>query len=450
MSTWQVFRHDLKTLRQGIYDMLEPMVNWVFAFSQAGAQRRSNTLLVVSALLWVGLAFWLHPIKLGVDPIWSQLLDSLFAANVLRRVILLWLPMFISVRLAAVFLDDVFELENVPVAKRFLQTAAFSGWYESLAIREGEVAGGYRNSPIFRIGGPGMVDVNLENAALFEKTDGTPHVIGPTFRRYEILEGFERLRSVIDLRDQYIDLTVEGRTQDGIPVIAKDVRLVYSVYRGQQDAAYPEHFQQPYPYKEEAILNLVYRQDGSPLIRTMTGSIRSELRAFISQHTLSEFLTNAETSTEFIPRDQITDLFYDYAKEFSQRAEMRGAELKWIGVGTWVLPSHVIPSRQLDAWKLSVKARLNRSEHVLARLRAESRQAELMRLVDEIPNLFYTLLGQDLHREQVVRGLLLDYRDKLINARLLYLNGNQPVPTELEMVIHHLNRLFAIRLGGES
>jgi hypothetical protein len=307
-----------------------------------------------------------------------------------------------------------------------------------------------KNSPIFRIGGPGKVDVHLENAALFEKTDGTPHVVGPTYRRYEILEGFERLRSVIDLRDQYFDLTVEGRTQDGIPVIAKDVRLVSSVYRGPQDSGHPDHFQQPYPYKEEAIQNLVYKQDRSPLIKTMTGSIRSELSSFIGKHTLSEFLTNAESSVEFIPRDQITDLFYDYAKEFSQRAETRGVELKWIGVGTWVIPAHVIPGRQLEAWKLSCKARLNQSQYVLARLLAESRLTELLRLVDEVPNLFYAAMGQELNPEQITRRLLLDYREKLHNARDLYHNKKQPLPPELNLVIHHLNRLTAIHLGGEN
>jgi hypothetical protein len=453
-SMGQVFRHDVHTLLEKVDQSLERLVNWVFAFSQAGAQRRWNALLVISLLLWLAMAFGLHPVTLGVDPLLNQLASALFAANVLRRILLLWLAIFIGARLTSVFLDDVFELKDISIARRFLQTAAFSGGYEGLTIRDGGVAGEDRSSPIFRIGGPGKVDVHLENAAFFEKTNGAPHVVAPTYRRFEILDGFERLRSVIDLRDQYIDLTVDGRTQDGIPVVAKDVRLVYSVYRGPQDT-HPDHFQQPYPFKDEAILNLVYKQDGgpmkqdsSPLIKAMIGPIRSELRAFIGRHTLSEFLTNADTSNEFIPRDQITDLFYDYAKEFSQRGEARGVELKWIGVGTWVIPAHVIPERQLEAWKLSRKARLNQNEYVLARLNAESRLTELLRLVDEVPNLYYSLVGQEPRPDQITRRLLLDYREKLRNAYDLYQNSELPLPPELEIVIHHINRLTAIRLGG--
>jgi hypothetical protein len=447
---WKVFLHDIQSLRTKAGELINRLVNFVFAFSQSGALRRWNALLALAILVWLGLAFWLHPIYLGADPLYTQLLNAVFAANVIRRMLILWLGMFIGARLSAVFLDDIFELRDISVAQRFLQTAAFSGRYEGISIRDGDVAGADMNSPIFRIGGPGKVDVHLENVALFEKTNGTPHVVGPTNRRHEILEGFERLREVIDLRDQYVDLTVEGRTQDGIPVIAKDVRLVYSVYRGPRDTAHSDQYQQPFPYNEEAILNLVYKHGSNPLTKAMIGSIRSELSAFISKHTLSEFLTNAEASGEFIPRDQITDLFYDYAKEFSRKVETRGVELKWIGIGTWVVPAHVIPGRQLEAWKLSCKARFNQGEYILTRLRAESQLTELLRLVDEVPNLFYSLIGQNLSPDQITHRLLLDYREKLRNAFDLYQDSEQPLPPELEVVMHHLNRLTAIRLGGPN
>ncbi|HEX9027745.1 MAG TPA: SPFH domain-containing protein [Anaerolineales bacterium] len=446
----QVFTHDLHSLQARFTRLLDRSVNWAFAFSQAGSQRRRFALLALAVLVWLGLALLLHPIHLGMDPLLDQLIYALFAANVVRRMLILWLAFFIGSRLSAVFVDDIFELRDISVAQNFLQTAAFSGRYEGLSIREGGVAGANQKSPIFRIGGPGVVDASLENAALFEKPNGKPHVVGLPNQRVAILDGFERLRAIIDLRDQFVDLTVEGRTQDGIPVVAKDVRLVYSIYRGPQAAGQPEHFQQPYPFKEEAVLNLVYKQDTSPLLKAMVGSIRGELGAFISKHTLSEFLTNADDSNEFISRDQITNLFYDYAKEFTQKAETRGVELKWIGVGTWVVPAQVIPGKQLDAWKLSARARLNQNVYVLARQRAESRLTELLRLVDEVPSLYYSMSGETLLPGQVANRLLLDYREKLHNAYDLYVNAGEPVPPELDLVIHHLTRLTAIRLGGQA
>ena len=51
--------------------------------------------------------------------------------------------------------------------------------------------------------------VELDSVALFERADGTPHVIGPTGNKLggkETLEGFERFREALDIRDHYVDL----------------------------------------------------------------------------------------------------------------------------------------------------------------------------------------------------------------------------------------------------
>jgi hypothetical protein len=73
-----------------------------------------------------------------------------------------------------------------------------------------------------------------------------------------------------------------------------------------------------------------------------------------------------------------------------------------------------------------------------------------LRLVDEVPNLFYNLMEQELNPGHIMRRLLLDYREKLRNAGDLYQNDGKPVPVELEIVINHLTYLAAIRLGGEN
>ncbi len=449
-NTWQVFRNDIKTARERATGFIEPLINWAFAFTQQGAERRATFLIVSFMVLWLGLAMLAHPPGLNNGSLMIQLLDAIFAADVLHHLLVLGLGLWLALRLAARYLDDIFELDNLSVAEKFIRSASFSGYYQRLKIRDGVVPSEYQESPMFRIGGPGRVDVHLENAALFERLDGTPHVISPTSKRFAVLDGFERLRSVVDLRDQVIELTVDGRTQDGVPVTAKDVRLVYSIYRGVQGDTGTHKFQQPYPFSEQAVLDLVYKQGKDPLvIKAISDSIRSELRQFISRHTLSEFLANAECGSSFVPRDQLTDLFYDYAKEFSKQAEKRGVELHWIGVGTWVTPSQIIPERQLEAWKLSCDNRLRCSEQSLSHCRKESRLIELIRLIDEVPNTFYNLIQLNTSPEQIMRRLVLDYREKLREAKDLYQNQQQPIPPELDTAIRHLTLLAAIRINNE-
>ncbi|HSB01761.1 MAG TPA: hypothetical protein VLE49_14010, partial [Anaerolineales bacterium] len=128
--------------------------------------------------------------------------------------ILQYLPIFlasffIALQCAALYLADVFELEHVSVARRFIWAVALSGSEEIVRISQGDVSEDYRQSPAYLIGGPGKVIVDLDSAALFERPDGTPRVIGPTAKEPHgraPLQGFERFRQAIDIRDQHVDL----------------------------------------------------------------------------------------------------------------------------------------------------------------------------------------------------------------------------------------------------
>jgi hypothetical protein len=124
--------------------------------------------------------------------------------------------------------------------------------------------------------------------------------------------------------------------------------------------------------------------------------------------------------------------------------------LQWIGVGTWLTPAQIILERHLEAWKLSCDARMRRSETALENSCKESWILELLRLIDEVPAIFYNLSTQELTSDQIMRRLALTYREKLRNARDLYVNQEQPVPPELQRVIAHLSVLAAIPLENNK
>jgi hypothetical protein len=442
-GTWGLFQRDARVILNWFRALLRNLTNWFFAFTQAAAHRRLLLLVVSSLLLWFVLAIALFPQGRPDDPLLSQLISAFFSGRILRHFLVIGLAFGLALILTAVYLDDIFELENLYVAELFIIEAAFALFYRRIRIRDGAVDPEHQNSPIVQIGGPGIVDVHLENAALFEKVDGSPRVIKPTITRPVVLDGFERLRHIVDLRDQVVEMTVTGRTQDGIPITAKDVRLVFSIYRGEVNPDPQASFIQPYPFSEQAILDLVYQQESGPWVEGMRRMIRSELRQFISQHSLSEFLTtsNIEVTTSLVPREEVADLFFDFASGFSERAKERGIELQWIGVGTWVLPSQIIPERHLEAWRLSYETRARKNPATLQRIREENRLAELLRLVDDLPTTFYSLLGQDVPEEAVMAALAKSYREKIRSARDLYVADEQPVHPELESVLQHLDQI---------
>ncbi len=399
----------------------------------------------------------------------------LFTPDVLRPLILLLAPYLLALQFVAIYLQDIFELEHVEVARRYILQSALGAEYDRIHIRSGSIDPKQLDSPLIQIGGPGWVQVELDSAALFETADGSTRVIGPTVAgmHYAFIRGFERLREVIDLREMTTDaMTMNGRSRDGIPVVAKDVRLVYSVQRGNQKAS----MEKPYPFVDEAIQQLVFQQtstvtSGGPKYvtiddywkqtykrwsGTMPGLIQSALSEFVSEHNLSEFLANIgkieleaiqrlenavrqtgkaaagsieDTQTltknqsevdqealKFTPRTDITNLFYDFTSGFPKRAENRGVQLGWIGVGTWGTPAsaQLISENHLEAWRISRENYLRGHPQTLEHLREDARVQELQNLIHRVILLTYQKASdEDLPPETIAQKLMLAYREQV-------------------------------------
>ncbi|HJS29758.1 MAG TPA: hypothetical protein VJ768_09060 [Anaerolineales bacterium] len=479
-NTMRVFRDDLDQVNYWIRRQYEGFVNWLFNVTQRGGTRRRNYLLAIGLIFWTGLAFLDHPIPWGLavpDPLnfVVEVVKAYFSARVLRHVILILLAYRLAYRVASTYLGDIFELDRTGVAERFISQAAFARPYDLIVIRDGGVTPESLSSPVFRIGGPGRALLHMENAAVFEKADGTPHIISSR-EGYPILESFERLRQVVDLRDQVMDLNISGRSRDGILVTAKDVRLIFSVNRGRSRPKNRLDYSQPYSFDEISIKHLVYLQNGESWAKEMRELIRENFRRFIAEHTLTEFLATVSPMEEmaleieatrsgalervplsdrpavepsvgtdegsFIPRDRLSNLFYDFTRGFAKEAEKLGVQLQWIGLGTWVTPSAIIPEQHLEAWQLSMANYYLGNSAALHQVRSESREDELLRMIREVPiTSFGRLQAEGKLPDGIVRDLLLTYRERLRNAWEIYQNSDEKPPSELDASLRHLTRL---------
>lgn len=300
-------------LLQDLIDFIEGLVNLVLAMTRRGGLIRQQILTAAFLVLWTVIAFDSHPWPdwavtiIGILPGFSvdgaspvvnltitlfRLLQTYFAIDVLTRLIALIFPFWLAHRAASIYLADIFEQE-LPVAQRFIGQAAFAfPGYDIIRIEEGRVRLDDMRSPVFRIGGPGYVRVNLENAAIFEKINGTCEIIGPTYREatnFRPLEGFERLRKAFDLRDQILMIDkVSGRTKEGIRVMVEHIRLIFSV---QRDSHEPD-LSRPYPFSSKALHWLVYQQGTGPWETSMTMLVQNELMKFIGEHRLSDLMSS--------------------------------------------------------------------------------------------------------------------------------------------------------------
>ena len=467
LETESGLRQEQRLFRELFGRLVSAVLNRIFDLQPRAASNRMQYLTFLLILILFVISLLHKPYGL---PEWSNHLQNLFlylfnsdfAANypgnaindfllfvyhsftdprTLQYLPIFLAPFFIALQSAAIYLADIFEMENVSIARRFISAVALTGSSETIRISQGEIANAHRESPAFLIGGPARVIVDLDSAALFEKWDGTPHVIGPTGGQpggRATLDGFERFRQAIDIRDHYVDLrdqdprsqAVKSRSRDGMPVIATDVRLMFSIYRGEN----PKRTSQfPYPFSPEAIEQIVYKavsrvtpDQAYPSafefswVNNMISLIRSRLGAFMSERKLSDYLASiglpeferAKQSEEriaeqmrqltqqtdetmsakevkpppdFTPRYKITSLFSDFAEEFTRNARNGGVELHWIGVGTWKTPVQIVPEKHLEAWKLSQENIKKSSEEALKKTEADAMLDKMEALIRRVP-----------------------------------------------------------------
>ncbi|PKN91490.1 MAG: hypothetical protein CVU44_19225 [Chloroflexi bacterium HGW-Chloroflexi-6] len=468
-----------------IKGFVESTLNWVFSLTHSAALYRNlvrSSAVILLYLYWVltlyDLNGWARVFgALNEEPIsasilfirFMTLLISIFLhPEVLRHMLALALPYVLIHRLASVYLADIFE-KDTEVASRFIKQAAFAQDYLTIRIRAGRLLETNYDSPIVQIGGPGYITVELDSAAVLESPDGSVRVIGPTVgepRGRAVIDDFERLRQCIDLRDTVDKQDVTSRSKDGIVITARDIQYSYSVYRGPNAK---KTLKSPYPFDPAAVQRLVY--DGT-VIPMWPGkipeksaewarspsklfvSVNIEFSNFIGSRGLSEFFSSIGAPEEEALRKREEKLHLDSmalagregiditesplkAVPFTSRFDMgqqlfgaekfkdilknKGFQVNWIGVGTWVLPSEIIPTNHLEAWKTSQDNRRLGGPEQLKRLYEDTRIMTLIKLINEMPILLYYRLYAEMEkgekREQdIIQAMFDEYVNRLKNA----------------------------------
>jgi len=507
-----VLQKERRIFRKQLRRIANCTLNKIFELTVRGSQRRNQALIFLFLALGIFFTIRAHPLtewggqlslvfqyffnpttvaqnfpNIPADFI-NFAFGAIFAPKTLRLLPIFLLPFYFALRAAATYLADIFELEKIETATEFIVQVALTGSRKKLHIGKGDVVDSDKNSPVYLIGGPGRVIVELDTAALFEKPNGQPRVIGPTTKGMVTLEGFERFRQAIDLRDQYTDsLDVKSRSLDGVPVSTKDVRLLFSVYRGGNTPSALS----PHPFDERAIQTLVYGQASRVVLEgpypseppsswtgTIQGLIRGALGGFMSRHRLAEYLASiglpeveearkreneilkagkivladgdnlsrrkVPPAPVFYPRTAVSNLFGQFAVDFSKNASKRGVQLSWIGVGTWKTPNEIVPEKHLEAWRLSRENLGRGSQGALNGLKKENQLQQTLRLVQSVPLARFHQNRDKTHKD-IIQELLVAYREQLIEVLELLAKSNRPEPPIVRAAIKHIEGVLGIK-----
>lgn len=514
-SGWEI---EVGRFRELLARWLEYRLNRLFDLSLHGPAVRKYWALVlgvgfVAAGFAVHTALYFFPILAPPAQVQLSSLPLFFLLTIARLVLVLLIPPFIALTMAGEYLADVFELKHPSVAWEFIRQLSLGGAGSIVHIRDGKVSEESLESPVILIGGPGVVLAEFDSAALFEKPDGTPHVVGLGNADQEgnvahiVLDGFERLREpIVSLRDQYLGspsgepMTVAGRSRDGLPISAADVRCVFSLRRAHQADVDPQSLRQPFAFESEDIESLIYKQavpvlTGSPYpsgqpsawTDTMMGLIRGSLGEFMSQHDLAEYLAGigapeveraefhedtilaetlrvtselpdstspGPTAPKFHPRTELLDRFTRPGDAFTRRSQEHGLELHWIGVGTWRIPNDLtgkaIEDQHLEAWRLGEENAGHAGEGALASGFDEAYINERIRLIQNVPLAAHEKNQTRYSEKEVLAECLLqDYWEQMGSAlEIYYNNGARPAELlSLEKAVLRIEWLLRIPRG---
>lgn len=483
------------------------LVNWIFSTNEAGGYNRRWLLIISGALLWAWGAYQLYPYSAEETTFVAYPFEALFSPPVFRHVLIVLITIFNAIQMTARYIDDVFELGNPLIAERYIMQASLAGRYELIEVKDGKLLSN-PDSPVIKIGGPGLVKVHMDSAALFEKYDGAPTVIDTT-DGLVALDRFERLRKTISIRDHVDETTITARTKDGINVIASGVRIKYHIFRGSNKPT----MQVPYPVDKQAVQTLIYKEnvfkyiepgDHQPrtigrlpnktehfeVLEVKSGYFLGKLKNFIANATLSEFLarisqreiekeaqeaeelsptqpfTPDETETgptdsappesmattqtkrteAFYPRDEITQMIYAQNDPLDRKSS--GMELDWIDIGTWEFPENAqtIAEQHREAWQVSLKNLSSKSPQKFNRIRNESKLETMHELLHEI---VFTIQGQAqtsiMNPAKAIEKILQSYYAQLVLAAEYYQSRGERPPEPLAKVIQHLDEILMIR-----
>lgn len=367
-------------------------------------------------------------------------------SSLMQSLLIAFIPFLLAFWIAAYYFQYIHHIPRFRSALGHLLTLIFPVPRKRLKFQNGYLLQKGTNLSLERVGGPAQVHLDPSNAAVFERSNGTCRVLLPGQEKVP-LEGYERIRSVLDTGTQDVTVTVSEHTRDGIRLQARGARFAYQLRTGGTENGWSAEQQR------DAYQAFVYQtwlgsdwEKPAKRRKSMGDYIATELRQFIARHEAAEFFgAMAAQGETTAPGYQALNPFALFAAEFSRRLpEVEHAQgclqLAWLGEGEWVLLAEMRLEDHLQSWYAWLKNKLQEAPAILESNRKQARQKAMDRLVWEVPVSAYRRLER-INSADLWRGLVIAYRDKLEAEQKSNLLTDPQDVENLELVLKHLRRL---------
>ncbi len=268
--------------------------------------------------------------------------------------------MFLIPILASHFLAVLYDIKSPKAAYGLLCRLVLGPWTFAQHIRfaEAKVARG-EGTILHRIGGPGYTVIYNDTAVVTQRCGRLWRVLGSR-DGFPLLERFEKVWMIIDLRNQHRTVTVKGYTREGIPVEC-DVDLSFKIDdRDENGRIIPPSDEEPYPYTKEAVLRAAAsRRIWGPEKADMEwpnrviGMVEGILRGMINERRLDWLLAPTESDTQH-PREIISRRLEE---ELAAGVKGIGVRLLRLELGEFRVPVEGVSQQWIKAWQAEWESR---------------------------------------------------------------------------------------------
>jgi regulator of protease activity HflC (stomatin/prohibitin superfamily) len=240
----------------------------------------------------------------------------------------------LTVLAASYFICAAYDVPDRRDGFQFMLTFIFGLNYPAIVISEGHISEKSRGTPGAKIGGPGLIKVDQDSAAVVVRGK-TSKVIGPG--AYVTRRG-EKVKEAVDLRPQIRMGDVTAMTKDGFEVTV-DYAVGFQIHTGGREPTPDE----PFPFAEEAVRRAVYRskQVGKEGAQTwherIPGFVFGPLREIIATHRLDDLFEPDNPADD--PRARFRA---DLQRKTEPPAHAIGVRINWVSFGTPRIPDEAI------------------------------------------------------------------------------------------------------------
>ena len=390
-------------------------------------------------------------IQIPTPPFFTNTLPNFFSElglGTYQLVFLLLAAVWLAHRLATMYAFRLFDFSDLWLAARMVMDTVLPFRRRPVILQKGEEKPTSDLPARSLYGGRMSINLDAQNgfAAVLENTGSRVIVLGPQDVFPYMPAGFTRLRQVVDLRDQKVDITIAVTTKDGIPLFLREAGFTLHV-RGSLFNTQKSTYQS---CDKREVLKLVYQhwigQDWEKPVKrhkALHDLVSTTLEDFLFHRTMMELLAEFPGLGDSVQSVRLdSPLLVQFAHEFNERYGEHGLQLVWTGQCEWLLPRTLDMDILLSEFPAAYREWIRNHRQIQAHSAIQSLREETSKLVRQVLKLADELRTSGEQEDAIILDLTRLYAVRIQEAIHLVESHGDRVPREWTRVSEFLEQIL--------